>query len=904
MIIFPALLLSLLAAGQSAWKQGLKYRLQVKLDDRQKALDGRMDLRYTNHSPDSLHFIWFHVWPNAYRNDRTSYSDQLLGNGKTGFYFSEKENRGYMNRLEFRVNGMLADIQDHPEYIDVIKLVLPNGLAPGDSLLISSAFHVKLPYNFSGFGYKENHFLINNWYPEPAVYDAAGWHPMPFLEQGGAYHETADYKVEIEIPDAYTLAAGSSADTVLRNKLMKSKTYFFSMQNANAFAWIADKQLREKRDSVQLETGKVIALNIYYLAVDSGIMQDRINQTKYFIRQFSGLISEYPYPDLNLVETLHPPEESFSGMIMLDKRHLYSFSDKMLLSCLAAQWFQAACPSNERSNSWMSKGLIQYYYDRLQTPSSWRFENRIPLRNNQLWLKVSEKEKTTQPINTAADHLSRENYILVPETKSALWLKSMEDSLGKTNFDKGMHDYFETWKFGHPGPDDFKAVLERSSGRDLKYYFEKLNTTQTLFPPDPEKKLKLVFQYFTPRYSPARTNIYNFINIAPGLGYNNYDRSMAGLLIHNYTLPENNLQFLFVPLYSWFARSIEGLGRISYSWYPERKFRKITIGINGSRFSSNYVKDSTGLALFEKFYKLVPYLRIDFNKKDARSTLAKWMDLKSFLINERQYADFAVYSGDSLIHPNSLSGSFRYLNQLSINIRDDRVLYPYDARLELQQTDLFYRLNLNANYFLNYASGGGMRIRFFAAGFGAWNNNNKKDLSRYEPKLLGVTGNEDYTYSQYFIGRSDSYAIENSAVSNSGLAAQQISVRDGGLKMRIDPYDYVQGRSGHWVSALNFSTSLPGKLFPVPVPLRIFFDVGTYAEAWKSNTQTSRFLYTGGIQLSLFKNVLNIYAPLVYSSDFRDPVKAETFWKKLTFSIDIQNIDYKKLLKKRAFEKS
>ena len=65
-----------------------------------------MKLQYTNHSPDTLHFIWFHVWPNAYRNDQTLYSDQLLENGDTRFYFSSKEQKGYLNRLDFRVNGI------------------------------------------------------------------------------------------------------------------------------------------------------------------------------------------------------------------------------------------------------------------------------------------------------------------------------------------------------------------------------------------------------------------------------------------------------------------------------------------------------------------------------------------------------------------------------------------------------------------------------------------------------------------------------------------------------------------------------------------------------------------------------------------------------------------------------
>ena len=60
-----------------------------------------------------------------------------------------------------------------------------------------------------------HHFEMRNWYPEPAVYDHTGWHPMPFLMQGGAYHETADYHVEIEAPPSYRIAAGAAADTIV-----------------------------------------------------------------------------------------------------------------------------------------------------------------------------------------------------------------------------------------------------------------------------------------------------------------------------------------------------------------------------------------------------------------------------------------------------------------------------------------------------------------------------------------------------------------------------------------------------------------------------------------------------------------------------------------------------------------
>src|SRR5262249_6939012 len=148
----------------------------------------------------------------------------------------------------FRVNGNLAITEDHPEYIDVVKLWLPDPLMPGDSIVISASFHVRLPFNFNGNGYNGHHFEVRNWYPEPAVYDAKGWHPMPFLVQGGAFHEPADYSAEIEAPGMYQLATGSAPDTISRNN-SKILTRFL-LKNANGFAWIADSRFQIKTDTL------------------------------------------------------------------------------------------------------------------------------------------------------------------------------------------------------------------------------------------------------------------------------------------------------------------------------------------------------------------------------------------------------------------------------------------------------------------------------------------------------------------------------------------------------------------------------------------------------------------------------------------------------------------------------
>ena len=94
------LFLLFLFAGYSQqtiyWQQQVDMNIKVALNDRDHALNGEIKMEYFNNSPDTLRFIWIHLWPNAYKNDRTAFSDQLLENGRTDFYFSNDNQRGYI----------------------------------------------------------------------------------------------------------------------------------------------------------------------------------------------------------------------------------------------------------------------------------------------------------------------------------------------------------------------------------------------------------------------------------------------------------------------------------------------------------------------------------------------------------------------------------------------------------------------------------------------------------------------------------------------------------------------------------------------------------------------------------------------------------------------------------------
>jgi len=900
--------LTLSLYGQNYWQQEINYTIDVSLIESESSLDGFMKLQYINHSPDTLSFIWFHLWPNAYKNDKTAFSDQLLENGRTDFYFSDKEKRGYINHLDFRVDGVAAQTQDHPEYFDIIKVLLPLPLAPGKAVQITTPFHEKLPYNFSRGGYSGKSFQVTQWYPKPAVYDQQGWHPMPYLDQGEFYSEFGNFDVRITLPGNFLVAATGELQNEEEKRWLKinargnmtgfresqTKTLEYKQNNIHDFAWFADRNFVVNYDSLLLPSGKTIEVFSFYGPDKTEAWKNSIRFVKDAVVFHSSLIGEYPYSCVTVVEAAL---ERSGGMEYPTIALISSqISEKQLPLVIEHEvghnWFYGILANNERSFPWMDEG-INTYYDRrfmagkakVEKPSPDWFQRKLPDDPLKFLLAVVTKEKSDQPISTSSEQFTRVNYSLIAYEKTGFWMKQLEDSLGVALFDSCMQEYFRLWRYKHPYPKDFQSVIEKTSGKNLEGQFALLDKTGPLTP-EKSKKIKPSFLF-----SLHNSDKIDYLNLLPAVGYNLYDQFMVGALIHNYDLPANNFQFLLAPMYATGSRQFNGIGRAGYGWNPEGRIRKIEIAAGASRFSTLKGIDSNGNKIFSGFFKFASSIRIVFANKTFRSQVEKWLEFKSFIIGENGF-NYYLKSTDSVAYPAKQPYSTRYLNQLTFGIVNYRVLYPYDAQLQIQQGSEFYRINLTGNYFLNYSTGGGLNVRMFAAKFGYLGEKTPAkalETGIYQPKLTATRGNEDFTYSNYFIGRNEF----------SGLSSQQIMIKDGALKLRTDLFEGLQGRSDNWIAALNFNSTLPNKLLPAWLPLKLFLDIGTYADAWQSNPTTSRFLYVGGLQLSLFKNYINIYAPLLYSSDFSDNLKTvpeeNTFWRKISFSIDIQRFNFRSI---------
>ena len=517
------------------WQQELKYKISVTLNDQDHSLDAFEQIVYTNHSPDTLRFIWFHLWPNAFKNDKTAYSEQMLQNGDTHFYFGGKEDRGYINRLDFRVDDVAAKLEDHPQDIDIVKLILPKPLPPQQSITITTPFHVQLPEISSRGGHHGQSYQITQWYPKPAVYDRKGWHPMPYLDQGEFFSEFGSFDVQITLPKNYTVAAtgdlqnaeekewllsrknipapasnqGKKKPAKLGEKKLKkedqfppsdrvTKTLRYYQERVHDFAWFADKRWLVNHATMQLSSGKPIDLYAFYPPWQAKNWSTSLDMLRDAVQKRSAWLGEYPYSTISIVQGYSTGGMEYPTLSIIRGYSNTKDLDLTIEHEAGHNWLYGILGSNERDHPWMDEGMNTYYdnrYSEIKFPDTKKtggglFGDLSSEKMDRIVYQTLIAEKLDQPISTSSEAFTVDNYNYVGYTKTGDWMKLLEMQLGQPLFDSCMHVYYQTWQFKHPYPEDFKATIDRVSGRNNDSIFNLLNETGTLYPKT-KKKLKL-----------------------------------------------------------------------------------------------------------------------------------------------------------------------------------------------------------------------------------------------------------------------------------------------------------------------------------------------------------------------------------------------------------------------------
>ncbi len=477
--LFVMSLLPGLAAAQApaspGWQQQVDYSIDVSLNDQQHTLTGREELVYTNNSPDALPFLWFHLWPNAYRDNSTAFARQQLRNGSRKFAFATPAQRGFIDGLDFQVNGQPARLEYSAESPDMAKLLLPQPLAPGARITISTPFRVKIPDSFSRFGHVGQSYQITQWYPKPAVYDQRGWHPMPYLDQGEFYSEFGTFDVRVTLPANYVvgatgvlqnpeeqqrldaLAAATAAkktaadfgsDLSFPASSPDTKTLRYVQDRVHDFAWFADKRFNVLKSGVTLPSGRAGGhLGDVHEQGCPEVGERPAGRERCAVAYYSKWVGEYPYAAATAVDG------ALSAGSGMEYPMVTVTQPAAIVHEVGHNWFYGILGSNERDFPWLDEGVNSYVENRVaerDNPNAGQFDFLTKSKKiagtfgvqglpaaalNQVPYQAVAARNLDQPVSgvTSADY-GKLNYGIIVYGKTASLLKYLAGYLGQEQF--------------------------------------------------------------------------------------------------------------------------------------------------------------------------------------------------------------------------------------------------------------------------------------------------------------------------------------------------------------------------------------------------------------------------------------------------------------------------------------
>jgi hypothetical protein len=525
-LLLPAVCCLLFYSLAGAWQQRVAYDIKVRLDTRLSFLHGQERLWYWNNSPDTLDFVWIHLYPNAYRNRSTVYGRELEREQQYDFSFVRKNDLGYIDINNLRVDeeavGESSKLREDGDTETEMKVNLPQALAPGDSVLLELGFDVKIPAFFSRMGHKGEHYVISQWYPKMVVYDqeslAGGqrpgtqgqWHPDGYHAIGEFYGEFGTFDVAITVPSEMVVGATGnliqglgvggqgSVDPDSEVAWMKlspknrprppdsPKTLLFHAENVHDFCWVADPGFTLKQEHF----GAVV-INVLARTGDERKWKDVPLYALQALQHYTSRYGPYPYPQFTVADA---GLTAGSGMeypnLVVIAAPSIPFSralEEVVAHETGHQWFYGMLGSNELAEPWLDEGITTFaemrYFDEVHGVRGNLIDlscaSRLPWDVNDRYLQqiayhVTATNGWLKPMLTPAYEFVNEPiaYSGVDYAEAGLMMGMLRKMVGDTCFDRIMQTYVERFRFHHPHSADFVAVAEEVSGQSLSWFFD------------------------------------------------------------------------------------------------------------------------------------------------------------------------------------------------------------------------------------------------------------------------------------------------------------------------------------------------------------------------------------------------------------------------------------------------
>ena len=492
------------------------YTIDARLDPSTRTLSGDQVLTWRNETANPATTLRFHLYYNAWRNTASTWMREHRVTGDPALDRRPESDWGWIEIDTVQAGSQGAaptDLTSQLRFIapddgnaddrTVVEVPLSSPVAPGQTIDVRMTWRSRVPRTFARTGTVGSYYFIAQWFPKIGVLQDTGWNCHQFHATTEFFSDFGNYDVRLRVPSGWIVGA-TGVERERRDQPDGSTVHRYVQDDVHDFAWTASPDYLEAFDTFTHATLPSVRIRLLLQPEHRGQERRHFEATKAALKNYGEWFGPYPYGHVTVVD---PAWQSGAGgmeyptLFTAGTRWLApgrgTQPESVTIHEAGHQFWYGVVATNEFEHAWMDEGFNTFSTSRVLAEA---FEPRYLVRRYfggfVPWvfrdLPVSRdrgnRSVVEYRLGPGADAQDVPSWQYWPGTagpttyhKTALWLHTLERMLGWPTLQRILSAYFQRGSFRHPTPEDFFAVANEVSGRDLTGFFDQAHRSSAEF---------------------------------------------------------------------------------------------------------------------------------------------------------------------------------------------------------------------------------------------------------------------------------------------------------------------------------------------------------------------------------------------------------------------------------------
>ncbi len=508
------------AAPGALSPRNANYRIEARLDTGTRTITGRQWLTWRNTTGTATSELRYHLYYNAFKNTRSTFMREAANVGwlpREDLSSLRARDWGWTEVTKIELVGGEAaaaiDLTALRRYIapddgnaddqTVMAVPLPRAVAPGETITVYLEWTAQIPRTIARTGAIGNFFFLAQWFPKVGVLQDEGWNCHQFHAGTEFFADYGVYDVRLTVPTGWVIGA-TGLERESRVNADQTTTHRFVQEDVHDFAWTTSPDYVVRSARFEQPGLPPVEMRLLLQPEHLGLADRHFEATRAALRYYGQWFGAYPYPHITIVDPawqsgaggMEYPTLFTAGSSWLAPSEVADPEGVTVHECGHQFWY-ALVGNNEFEDAWIDEGFNTFSTGRTMalafSPNyqSFRvFGGFVPvvLHDIKVTREVDENGLSSYRQGARLDAQSTPSWRYWPGaggslsySKTALWLNTLERHLGWSTLQRIMSTFFERWKFRHPKPADFFAVVGEVSGRDMAWFFDQVYRDSVVF---------------------------------------------------------------------------------------------------------------------------------------------------------------------------------------------------------------------------------------------------------------------------------------------------------------------------------------------------------------------------------------------------------------------------------------